>query len=76
MKKEKWIMGMKVKTKVKKESYYNGTTIPAGSIGEISAVSVPCVCGPRQYFNCVDFLIAGNRVRAAYYNEQIDGAQV
>jgi hypothetical protein len=47
--------------------------IPEGSIGIVGAVMVPCVRYTinGRYFNCVDFMIDGNKERAAYYNREI-----
>ena len=71
-------MGMKVKTKVKKIAYYKEAIIPKGTIGEVGAVKVPVVRNTdgHLYFNCVDFIIDGKRVRGGYYNHEIAIAQV
>ena len=67
----KLAVGNSVRTSIDNVAYYDSATIPAGTVGTLAAIKCPCVCGPRKYFNCVDFVIDGKTVRAAYYNEQI-----
>jgi predicted carbohydrate-binding protein with CBM5 and CBM33 domain len=71
-------MGMKVKTKKEKLSYYQEVIIPKGSIGEIGAIHVPVVRNTKghMYFNCVDFNINGKRISGSYYNNEIEIEQV
>lgn len=68
----KWKVGDKVKLTVEKEPYYSNyggnpkVIIPAGTIGTVAAVNVPCVVRHRciiqdhgDTFTCVDFVLDG-----------------
>ncbi len=75
--------GMRVQTKVEKGGYYGKDkdgqrkSIPAGSVGVIRAVDVPCVRhtkGRPTAFVCVDFDIAGpgfREERGAFFTDEI-----